>query len=172
MKFGAPGTPLGRFLHWLFEVSLIIKAIFEIAETLSGLALLGLPKNALFDAAHWLTARELREDPNDRIANAFLNAAHHFSIQTQDFYGFYFTSHGLLKLVVVLLLIRGLIWAYPMAIVMMTGFVAYQMYLYSLNHGAGMLALTVLDLVVIALTLREWYVRHSFAWRNHRERRS
>jgi hypothetical protein len=30
----------------------------------------------------------------------------------------------------------------------------------------------VLDLVVIALTLREWYVRHNFAWRNHREKRS
>ncbi len=169
MKFGAPGTPLGRFLHWLFEASLILKALFETAETLSGLALLGMPKNALFDAAHWITARELREDPNDRIANALLSAAHHFSIQTQDFYGFYFTSHGLLKLVVVILLIRGLIWAYPLAIVMMSGFVAYQMYLYSLNHGAGMLALTALDLLVIALTIREWSVRHSFAWRKPRE---
>ena len=168
MKFAAPGTRLGNFLHWLFEASLILKGIFELAETLSGLALLGLPRNAVLDIAQWLTARELSEDPKDKIAHALLNAAHHFSIETQSFYGFYFTSHGGLKLIVVILLMRGLIWAYPMAIVLMSAFVAYQMYLWSLHHAVSMLLLSLLDLLVIALTLREWHVRHGLAWRGPR----
>ncbi|TNF11603.1 MAG: DUF2127 domain-containing protein [Rhodobacteraceae bacterium] len=168
VRLGAPGTRLGQFLHWLFEATLILKGFFELAETLSGLALLGLPKNAVLDAAVWFTRHELSEDPKDQIANALLNAAHHFSIETQSFYGFYFTSHGALKLIVVILLMRGLIWAYPMAIVLMSAFVAYQMYLWSLHHAPSMLLLTLLDLVVIALTLREWHVRHGLAWRSPR----
>ncbi|KFE33558.1 DUF2127 domain-containing protein [Thioclava atlantica] len=164
MRLGAPGTALGRFLHWLFEASLILKGLFALAETLSGLALWGLPGNAVFNIAQWITRRELSEDPKDAIASALLNAAQHFSIQTQSFYGFYFTSHGALKLIVVILLMRGILWAYPGAIALLFGFVAYQLYVWSLHHDISMLLLTLLDLVVIALTWREWTVRHGRAW--------
>ncbi|MEX1660646.1 DUF2127 domain-containing protein [Thioclava sp. 15-R06ZXC-3] len=166
MRLTDPNTRLGRFLHWLFEISLVLKGLFAAAETLSGLALLGMPGNAVLRLAQWLTHRELTEDPHDAIAAALLNAAQHFSIETQSFYGFYFTSHGALKLVVVVLLMRGVLWAYPGAVALLTAFVVYQMYLWSLHHAISMLLLTALDLVVIALTVREWYVRHGFAIRH------
>jgi uncharacterized membrane protein len=169
MRLLASDTRLGRFLHWVFEASLVLKALFAAAETLSGLALLGLPGSAVLRMAQWLTQRELTEDPKDAIANALLHAAQHFSIETQSFYGFYFTSHGALKLVVVILLMRGVLWAYPGAVALLSAFVTYQLYLWSLHHAVSMLLLTALDVIVIALTLREWYVRHGFAIRPPRQ---
>ncbi|SFM73333.1 DUF2127 domain-containing protein [Thioclava sp. BHET1] len=158
-------TRLGRWLHWIFEASLLLKGLFAAAETLSGLALLGLPGNAVLRFAEWLTQRELTEDPHDAIATALLNAAQQFSIQTQSFYGFYFTSHGALKLVVVILLMRGVLWAYPAALALLSAFVVYQLYLWTHHHAISMLLLSALDILVIALTWREWHARFGLALR-------
>ena len=163
MRQRAPQSPFERFLHWAFEASLLLKGLFAAAETLSGLALLGMPGSAVLHLAQWLTRRELSEAPKDAIANALLHAARHFSIETQSFYGFYFASHGALKLLVVILLMRGVLWAYPGAVVLLSAFVTYQLYLWSLHHGMAMLLLSALDGVVIALTVHEWWARHGFS---------
>ncbi len=168
MRLRAPNSRFEQFLHWAFEASLLLKGLFAAAETLSGLALLGMPGNAVLRMAQWLTQRELSEDPKDVIANALLNGARHFSIETQSFYGFYFTSHGALKLLVVILLMRGVLWAYPGAIVLLTAFVTYQLYLWSLHHGTAMLLLSALDVIVIALTVHEWRARHGFSLRKRK----
>lgn len=146
-------------LHWAFEASLAAKGLFAALETLSGLVLLLLHEGAIVRLAQALTAHEVSEDRTDLIAQALLHAAEKFSIGSQHFYGFYFLSHGALKLLVVILLARDIFWAYPAAIAVLFGFVAYQLHLWSIDHSVMMLALTGLDLLVIALTLREWQTR-------------
>ena len=146
-------------LHWAFETSLAAKGIFAALEALSGLVLLVLNDGALARLAQRVTAHELAEDRRDFLANALLHGAQSFSVDAQGFYAFYFLSHGALKLAIVVLLARDIFWAYPAAVALLFGFVAYQLYLWSIDHSAMMLALTALDLVVIALTLREWRSR-------------
>ncbi len=150
---------IGRWLHWLFEASLAAKGAFAALEALSGLALLFLKDGAVLALAQRLTAHELSEDRSDVLANALLHGAEKFSITEQNFYAFYFLSHGGLKLAVVLLLALGILWAYPLAVALLTAFIAYQMHLWSIDHSPMMLALTALDVLVIALTLREWHER-------------
>ncbi len=105
-----------------------------------------------------LTQEELVEDPRDVVANALLRWAGGLSVQTEHFYALYLLSHGLVKLALVAGLLRNKLWAYPASIVVMLGFIAYQLYRYSYTHSPGLIALTVLDVVVIALVWHEWRV--------------
>jgi uncharacterized membrane protein len=58
--------------------------------------------------------------------------------------------------VLVASLFRERLWAYPAAIIAFTLFIVYQMYRYVLEPSAAMLGLSVLDVIVIALTWLEY----------------
>lgn len=144
------------WLHWAFEASLLAKGILAGIETLSGLVLLIVSHGQFADLAHALTAHELSEDPHDLVAGTLMHMAQAFSVEAQKFYALYLLSHGGLKLGVVGLLARGLMWAYPAAIALMVVFIAYQLHVWVGARSVAMLALTALDVAVIALTWREW----------------
>ncbi|MGI1663247.1 DUF2127 domain-containing protein [Palleronia sp. KMU-117] len=152
-----------RVLHDAFEASLLLKGAFAASEALLGLALYLVPGAAITGAVRWLTTHELTEDPNDLIARHLMDAAQSMSISTQDFYAVYLLGHGLLKLAVVLLLVRGYLWAYPLAVAVLSGFILYQVHRFLLAPSWALVALTVLDAVVIALTLVEYRARRTAA---------
>ncbi|HSG54026.1 MAG TPA: DUF2127 domain-containing protein [Paracoccaceae bacterium] len=147
---------LAQRLHQIFEVSLLTKGMLAAGELGSGVVLFLFGPGRILDLVNRWTAREITEDPTDIVATALLHFAQGFSIQTQQFYALYFATHGAVKLVMVGALMLRIMWAYPASIVMMAGFIAYQLYVYSFSHSAGLLALTALDLVIIALIWREY----------------
>ena len=59
-------------------------------------------------------------------------------------------------LTTVLLLMRRVAFAYPLGIVVFSGFIVTQLHRWSHTHSPVLLALSALDLVVIGLTWREW----------------
>jgi uncharacterized membrane protein len=61
-----------------------------------------------------------------------------------------------IKVVLVASLFRERLWAYPAAIVVFTLFIVYQIYRYVLEPSTRMVVLSVLDVVVIALTWLEY----------------
>ena len=145
-----------RLLHEAFEASLLAKGVFAAAEALLGLSLYFIANDAILATVRWLTAHELTEDPTDAVARFLLGRAQAFSIGTQDFFATYLLGHGLIKLVVVLLLARRILWAYPLAVVVLSGFIVYQVHRFIAEPGLGLVLLTVFDLFVIALTLIEY----------------
>jgi len=146
-----------KSLHLLFVVSLWVKAVFAIAEIFAGIGMWIASRDFLLRLAIALTREELAEDPRDVIANALLHAAQHLSIGAKTFAAVYLLSHGIIKLWLVIGLLREKLWYYPVAIVVFLGFVAYQTYrYYALQHSILLLAITVLDIIVIALTWHEW----------------
>ena len=64
--------------------------------------------------------------------------------------------HGLIKAVLVYALIKDKLWAFPWAIGVFTAFAIYQIYRYFVQPSGWLIALTVLDAFVIALTWLEW----------------
>lgn len=74
----------------------------------------------------------------------------------RHFAAVYLLSHGLVKLVLVVELLRNRLWAYPLMVVMLGIFVGYQSYRFFLTHSIAMVILTVFDLAVIALTAMEY----------------
>lgn len=149
-------APLRRFLHWAFDLGLLMKGLFAFGEVLTGLLLFRIDHAAIPATARWITATELSQDPNDLVAGALLKAAESFSVDSQAFLAIYLSSHGAIKLITVLLLVRGKLWSYPLAIAVFSGFIIYQVHRYFLTPGIGLILLSLLDLVVIALTIIEY----------------
>ena len=63
------------------------------------------------------------------------------------------------KLLLVVGLLRNKLWAYPWSLVALALFIAYQVYRFTHPHGAGLVALTLFDLVMMWLIWHEWRVR-------------
>ncbi|HVH78741.1 MAG TPA: DUF2127 domain-containing protein, partial [Stellaceae bacterium] len=68
----------------------------------------------------------------------------------------YLLSHGAVKLALVVALLCGMLWAYPVSIVVFTAFIVYQLCLFTLSHAIGLIVLTVFDLLVIWLIWLEY----------------
>jgi uncharacterized membrane protein len=64
--------------------------------------------------------------------------------------------HGIVKVVLVLALLRNKLWAYPWLIGVLLIFIGYQVYRIDLSPTLGLIALTGFDVVIVALTWREY----------------
>ena len=143
-------------IHQLFEVSVALKGLHALVEIISGLLLYFVSTETVVSLIDRLTRSELLEDPNDFIARHVMKFAEGFSAEAHHFYAFYLLSHGLVKAVLVLGLLRQKLWAYPASFVVFGAFIAYQLYRYSYTHDISLILLSVLDLIVIALAFHEY----------------
>lgn len=152
-------------IHQLFEVGVWLKGAHALIECAGGILLYLVTTQTIASWVNMLTQEELIEDPNDFIASHLSRMAAGFSIASKEFYAFYLLSHGLIKLLLVIGLLRGKLWSYPASLVALGAFMAYQMYRYSYTHSPGLLVLTVFDVAVMWLIWHEWRVvrRHRSA---------
>ena len=144
------------FLHRTFETFLLLKGLNAGLELGSAVLFWFVKPGFLDHWVHILTASELAEDPHDLLANWILRASGHYSAGMQYFAFYYLLSHGLIKLVLVLLLWRGKPWAYPLTAGTLALFVAYLTVRWSHTHAMGLVLFCVFDLVMIWLTLVEY----------------
>ena len=143
-------------LDRLFEIGIIAKGLNGLVEVIGGLLLLFVTPARVHSWAVRLTQEELSEDPHDFIANHLLHTASGITGGAVLFGSLYLLSHGVIKIFLVVSLLRNKLWAYPLTIVVLSGFVVYQLYRIALHVSFTMVALTVFDLVIIALTIREY----------------
>jgi Predicted membrane protein len=145
-----------NLVHVSFEIGLILKGIHGLMEIIGGILLLFLNPNRLNWLTRFLTQHEISEDPNDKVANFLLTLSSSFSINTQHFAVFYLMSHGIIKCILIFLLWRKKLWAYPLTIVFFIIFIAYQLYRYTFTQSIFLILLTILDTIMIALTYFEY----------------
>jgi uncharacterized membrane protein len=145
-----------RRIYQIFELSVVLKGAHAAVECLSAAALVLTSNAAILRLVTRLTQHELIENPHDFIANHLVSWAQGFSVQTQHFYALYLLSHGAVKLALVAGLLQRKLWAYPASIAALGLFISYQIYRYSQTHGNGLVVLTILDIVVMALVWHEY----------------
>jgi len=134
-----------RRVHQIFEISVLLKGAHALIECIGGLALTFVSTSTIRGLVNALTQEELIEDPNDFVAGHLLSLAQNFTVSTQRFYAFYLLSHGLIKVFLVVGLLRNKLWSYPVSLVVLGLFIAYQLYRFSYTHGVGLILLTVFD---------------------------
>lgn len=149
-----PGLP--RVLHWLFEMSLMIKAVLTSAETLAGLGLLLTPNPLIARLVFWLTHFEIAEDPTDTLATWTQRAIEQFPVGTQHFYALYLIFHGGIKVLMVVMLWLRVMWAYPAAMVLLSGFATYELLEFSRTLSPFLLMLCAFDIFMIGLIGQEY----------------
>ncbi len=80
----------------------------------------------------------------------------HFSVAEHHFYAFYLLSHGLIKSLLVIGLLRERLWAYPASFAVFGGFIAYQLYRFSFTGDIGLILRQIFDAFVIYLAVHEY----------------
>ena len=146
----------GLLLDRSFRVSITLKGLHALLETIGGIALLAINPQTLNRGVLTLLHQELSEDPRDFLATHLLHTSQSFAAGGKHFASWYLLSHGAVKLVLVVELFRNKLWAYPFMIVMLAAFVCYQVYRFALTHSLTMILLTLFDLLVILLTWLEY----------------
>ena len=147
-----------RIIHLLFDVSVIVKGIDGVLEVGGGVLLLVTSPAAIHGAIRILTQHELSEDPHDLVASYLLNSTQHLTASTTIFAATYLLWHGVVKVALVTALLLKRRWAYPVAIIAFSLFLAYQLYRYSDTRSPELLVLSAFDVLIIVLTYLE-YIR-------------
>lgn len=140
----------------VFLVSVLLKGAHAVIECVGGVALSLVSTATIANLVNAITQEELLEDPNDFIATHLLALAQGFSVETKNFYAFYLLSHGAVKLLLVIGLLRRKLWSYPASLIVFGLFIVYQLYRYSYTHGVGLIVLSVFDIVVMGLIWHEY----------------
>lgn len=140
----------------VFKVGIVLKGLDGLVETLAGVFFLLIRPEKVSSLVENLVAPELSQDPHDLIANHLLHWAQSFTEAAAIFAGIYLLAHGLVKLVLVVAILRERLWAYPLLIIVTAIFVIYQFYHIAEKATFGYIFLTVFDLVIIYLTVKEY----------------
>ena len=139
-----------------FKIGLYLKGLDGLLELIGGLLLLIIKPEQLNNWARSLTQHELSTNPHDFIANHILKTAHGLTYASLLFGALYLLSHGVVKIVLVVEVLRAHLWAYVALIVVTSGFVIYQVYRLFYRPTLGLVLLTIFDLVIIYLTQKEY----------------
>ena len=144
------------WLDRVFEIGIIGKGLNGTAELIGGLLLLVASPDRIRHFAVLLTQGELSEDPHDLIATRILHSANGLTGGAVRFGAIYLLAHGAVKVALVIALLLDKLWAYPWMIGFLSLFIGYQLYRIVLHPSAGLIALTIFDALVLALTAREY----------------
>jgi len=138
-------------VHRAFEATLLLKGLHALVELAGGFMLYGFGTGAI---VQWLYgAGALR---SDWLTNRLADVARGLSLEPGHFYAFYFLSHGLVNLALVIGLWRQRTWAYPATFAVLSAFIAYQLHRYVTTPDVGLLLLSALDLLVMALAWQDY----------------
>jgi uncharacterized membrane protein len=157
-----PAKPLSPALDKTFRIGLVLKGLDGVLEVIGGVLLLFLSPAAIQHLVRALTAHELSEDPHDLIARYLLHTTAHLHHGTTLFGAIYLLSHGIAKIVLVALVLKDKLWAYPWLIGLLLAFIAYQLYqITAIHFSVGLTLLTIFDALLVWLTWREYRAKRA-----------
>ena len=145
-----------KYISWAFVISLVVKGVDALVEMITGGILYFVASSYITNFALSITKGELLEDPTDFIANHLISSANQLSVDSQHFAALYLIVHGLIKVVLVVVLLRKKLWAYPVSIVVFGLFIVYEVYSFAFTGSLWLLVLALLDIVVVWLTVYEY----------------
>lgn len=157
------GSRPSQRLDRAFRITVALKGLDGLLEIAGGLVLLSVAPASINHLVRWATAHELAQDPNDFIARHLLHSASQLSTASTVYGAVYLLVHGAAKVVLVVLVLRNKLWAYPWMIGLLGVFIGYQTYRLTYRFSLGLVLLTLFDAVVAWLTWREYKSRRALA---------
>lgn len=151
-----PRAEREKIFHRLFEVGIWIKGIDGLLETVGGILLLVVSLHALNSYIVALAQREIERDSGDLISHVLSHAAHHMTERSKLIAGAYLLGNGVVKVFLATCILRGKLWCYPVAIVVLTIFILLQVGRLGFHFSWPMFAGTMIDGGIILLIWREY----------------
>lgn len=160
------------FAHLAYIVTIAVKGVDGGIETLLGLTIwLSGPSRWYAFLLHF-NAPELLEEPgNHRFIEVVRSGASHLLHSPISFIVAYLLIHGMLKLALAMVLLRGGgRWIYPVATLILLAFIGFMSFHLSRHWSLWVLGFALFDFVTLLLVLNEWRqpARTSPRWRELR----
>jgi uncharacterized membrane protein len=141
---------------------MILKGVNGCWEIIVGLLFLFFTKDAMYRVM--VVASGYGVAASSHSAGRYLiGQANNFSVSTQYFIALYFLAYGAVNIFLAASLLKGRVWAYPWAIMLFIGFVAYQVYRLFLHYSGLLCCITIFDAILIIVTLLEYHRLKSLA---------
>ena len=142
-------------LHYAYLAAITIKGIDGILEALAGTVIALAGPDRVYEWVIRITAPELTG--YHPALHAIRSGATRLAESSHTFVIFYLLVHGTLKLGVVAALLRGGgRWVFPIASLILTGFVLYMGRELALRWSGWVLSFALFDLLTLVLVLNEW----------------
>jgi len=153
-----------RVFHDGFLVGIWFKAAVGALQTIAGIAVLAVNQQTLAAwVARWTTP-ELIEEPTSHIAAWANSGVADLGAGSRMFVTIYLISHGIIKLGLIWAMLRRKMWAYPLSMWVIGGFIAYQLYRFASTHSIALIVLSVLDAIVVYLIWHEYRTRKAIGF--------
>jgi len=134
---------------------MVLKGVDGAFEVIFGTVLHFVSLDSLGGLLFLLLGSELREDPLDPVTH-FLVASLQSLTRERESAAAFLLVHGIAKLALVVGLLAGRTWSYPVAIAVFTAFGLFQTYQLMLQFSPLLLGLTLIDAVVVILIAQEY----------------
>ncbi|HEV7121392.1 MAG TPA: DUF2127 domain-containing protein [Candidatus Paceibacterota bacterium] len=144
-----------KLIYEGYLVSIILKGLISLNETVTGIALLFIPPSIFLAFTDWVADIV----PTSGFIGAHLaEQLNGYTASTSHFLALYLFSRGIVKLVLIIALLRNKLWAYPSLLLVMAGFLLYQFYQIAASGSILVIGITVLDIIVMYFVWREWRI--------------
>jgi uncharacterized membrane protein len=143
-------------LRLAFFIAVAVKGIDGVIETLAGFAIAILGTQGIYSLVIQVTAPELDLHPDSRAVHLIRHGAFDLTHVASRFVILWLLVHGILKFVLAVELLRERIWIFPVAAVVLSGFVVYMTSRLVAHWSPWVLAFALFDLITVALVLTEW----------------
>ena len=144
-----------RFLHETFRVGILLKGLDGVSEIVGAFLVWFLNPVTAEGILRAFFRHELAENPHAFLATYLLGELHSLA-NSKGFAAVFLLSHRLTKVVLVIALWFDRLWAYPLTIFVFGAFSVYQIDRFTHTHSVVLALLTLLDLLIIVLTWREY----------------
>lgn len=147
----------GSIAHLAYLVTIAVKGFDGAVELVIGLLILLAGGERIYLFILRLTAPELDDHPDSRVAHAIRHGASGLVSGQSGFAVTYLLIHGALKLGLASALLRGgSRWIYPLGALILVGFIAFMSYRLSERWSGLLFGFALFDLLTLALVLNEW----------------
>ena len=140
----------------IFYYSMYWRIFYGSLRILLGAALFQLVGTSLIDIITTLMSHELVQDPSDKLYTlaTFWLGQHPLSITY--FLASYFIFWGVIDVVLSIELLRKRLWAFPASLVLIAGFVVYEIYRFNHTHSIVLLWIILVDIFIF------WFIRREY----------
>ncbi|HEY0804809.1 MAG TPA: DUF2127 domain-containing protein, partial [Pseudonocardiaceae bacterium] len=126
-------------------------------QFVGALLLMVIPPTLITGVANQIVTRDMLGDANGTLSAHLAKAADQFTNgSTRWFAIIYLLAHGVIKLVLVWALLKKVLWMFPISVVVLAGFVVYEVWRATNTHSIALPIFAAIDVVIIALIIREY----------------
>ena len=140
----------------LFRIAMVVKGVDGAAELIGAITLLLVSGGTVQTLINDVISRDLLGPPDGSLARHFVAGTAEFASGDRTFAVVYLGLHGIVKLLLVVALLRKIRPAYPVAVVVLGLFVAYEIYRATQTGSVLLPFLAALDVAIIVLVIREY----------------